>query len=76
MQGNLEGIDSVGEVIMIAREYGAVRIALPSVCELDVSTNVPGELTRNIEIVYYDLPSDLVDSVLAARQTSSAAGPQ
>lgn len=25
VQSNLEGIDSVGEVIMIAREYGAVR---------------------------------------------------
>ena len=37
VQGNLEGIDLVGEVIMIAREYGAVRIALPSLCELDVS---------------------------------------
>ena len=58
VQGNLEGIDSVGEVIMIAREYGAVRIALPSLCELDVS-NVPGELTKNIEIVYYDQPSVL-----------------
>src|SRR5208337_733064 len=63
VQGNLEGIDSVGEVIMIAREYGAVRIALPSLCELDVS-NVPGELTKNIEIVYYDQPSVLVDRVL------------
>ncbi len=69
VQGNLEGIDSVGEVIMIAREYGAVQIALPAVCELDVSTNVPGELTKNIEILYYDRPSDLVDRVLTKRAT-------
>ncbi len=68
VQGNLEGIDSVGEVIMIAREYGAVRIALPSLCELDVS-NVPGELTKNIEIVYYDQPSVLVDRVLTKLAT-------
>jgi len=74
VQGNLEGIDSVGEVIMIAREYGAVRIALPSLCELDVS-NVPGELTKNIEIVYYDQPSVLVDRVLSKRATESVASP-
>ncbi len=75
VQGNLEGIDSVGEVIMIAREYGAVRIALPSLCELEVS-NVPGELTKNIEIVYYDQPSDLVDRVLTKLATSLGDGPR
>ena len=53
VQGNLEGIDSVGEVIMIAREYGALRIALPSPCELDVS-NVPRQLVDNISIIYYE----------------------
>jgi ATP-dependent Lon protease len=63
VQGNLEGIDAVGEIIMIAREYGAVQIALPSLSELDVS-NVPVDLTKNIGIMYYQQPRDLVDLVL------------
>jgi ATP-dependent Lon protease len=64
VQGNLEGIDSVGEVIMIALEYGALQIALPAMCQLDVS-NVPAQLTKGIGIVYYDRPRDLVDRVLS-----------
>jgi ATP-dependent Lon protease len=63
VQGNLEGIDSVGEVILIAREYGALQVALPSPCQTDVST-VPGELVRNIGIFFYDQPIVLVDRVL------------
>jgi hypothetical protein len=68
VQGNLEGIDAVGEVIMIAREYGAVRIALPSLSELEVS-NVPGDLTNEIAIVYYHQPRELIDLVLAKPDT-------
>ena len=60
---------------MIAREYGAVQIALPSICELEVSTNVPSELTKNIEILYYNRPSELVDRVLTKRTTDSVASP-
>jgi len=74
VQGNLEGIDSVGEVIMIAREYGALQIALPSLCELEVS-NVPGDLTKNIGIVYYDQPGDLVDKVLMQHETGPVFSP-
>jgi ATP-dependent Lon protease len=75
VQGNLEGIDSVGEVIMIAREYGAVQIALPSLCEVDMAS-VPRELTHNIEIVYYDQPRSLVDKVLSRRDRQSPGNPQ
>jgi ATP-dependent Lon protease len=71
VQGNLEGIDSVGEVIMIAREYGAVQIALPSQCERDVAS-VPRELTHHIEILFYDQPRDLVDRVLSNRANETA----
>jgi ATP-dependent Lon protease len=70
VQGNLEGIDSVGEVIMIAREYGAVQIALPSLCELDVAS-IPGELTKDIGIMYYHQPRGLVDRVLSKRESES-----
>lgn len=42
---------------------GPFEIALPSLCKLDIS-NVLGELTNNIEIVYYDQPRDLVDRIL------------
>jgi ATP-dependent Lon protease len=62
VQGNLEGIDSVGELVMIAREYGARRIGLPSLCEPDV-LNVPDALVQNIVVIFYETPSDLVDKV-------------
>jgi hypothetical protein len=70
VQGNLEGIDAVGEVIMIAREYGAIRIALPALCELDVA-GVPAELTKNIGLVYDDRPGDLVHRVLSQGESES-----
>jgi hypothetical protein len=59
-------VNGYGEIIPIAHEYGALRVALPAPCELEVST-VPGEPVRNIGILSYDQPIVPADKVLGKR---------
>jgi ATP-dependent Lon protease len=63
VQGNAEGIDAVGEILLIARENGALAVALPSLCEGEVSA-CPPELIEGMKITYYGRPSELIDQVL------------
>jgi ATP-dependent Lon protease len=63
VQGNAEGIDAVGEILLIARENGAVAVALPSLCRGDVAA-CPRELLEGLTITYYDRPNELIDRVL------------
>ena len=63
VQGNIEGIDAIGEIILIAHENGARKIALPLVCEGDVA-GVPRELLEGLVICYYSKPSELAALVL------------
>jgi ATP-dependent Lon protease len=71
VQGNVEGIDAVGEVLLIAHENGALRVALPSLCEEGV-TGVPKELVEGLSVDYYARPGDLVPHVLDRRTAERA----
>lgn len=66
VQGNVEGIDAVGEVLLIALENGAIRVALPARCEADVG-DIPKELVEGLSIGYYSDPSDAIVQVLGRR---------
>jgi len=68
VQGNLEGIDAVGEVLLIARENGALKLVLPAGCEHDVAGS-PKELVEGMTVLYYAKPSDLIRLVLASLDT-------
>jgi ATP-dependent Lon protease len=63
VQGNVEGIDSVGELLLIASENGALKIALPRLCEGDVA-NSPRELVDALNICYYTKPGELIPLLL------------
>ena len=63
VQGNLEGIDAVGELLLIANENGALKLALPSICETDVDS-CPRELREGLSIAFYTRPSELVTLLL------------
>jgi predicted ATP-dependent Lon-type protease len=63
VQGNVEGIDAAGEVLLIARENGALKIALPALCEADVSS-CPRELLEDLSLCYYTRPSELITRIL------------
>ena len=67
VQGNLEGIDSVGRGHHDRPRVRGHSHRLTVNMRARRVANVPGELTKNIEIVYYDQPSDLVDRVLTRR---------
>jgi predicted ATP-dependent Lon-type protease len=64
VQGNVEGIDAVGEILLIARENGARTVSLPCLCEGDVA-GVPKELVEDLSIEYYTKPGDLIQYLLA-----------
>jgi ATP-dependent Lon protease len=64
VQGNLEGIDTVGEFLLIAHENGALKIALPLLCETDVIAS-PRELQEGMHVAYYSTPGELIEHVLA-----------
>jgi ATP-dependent Lon protease len=59
VQGNSEGIDAVGEVLLIARENGALTVTLPSPCEGDVAA-CPQELLQGLSVIYYRQAADLI----------------
>jgi len=64
VQGNLEAIDTVGEFLLITHENGALKIALPLLCETEVAAS-PRELQEGMHISYYSTPGELIDHVLA-----------
>jgi ATP-dependent Lon protease len=63
VQGNVEGIDAVGEILLIAHENGALRVAIPSRCEVDIA-NIPKELAEGLAIDYYANLGELIAHVL------------
>ncbi|MBI1916471.1 MAG: hypothetical protein HYS12_17315 [Planctomycetes bacterium] len=71
VQGNVEGIDAVGEVLLIARENGALRVTLPALCEAEMA-GIPRELIEGLSIFYYAKPSELITHVLGSRTDASS----
>jgi ATP-dependent Lon protease len=66
VQGDAEGIDAIGEILLIARENGALTVALPARCEADVAA-CPPELLQGLTVTYYHQPGELIDRVLGPR---------
>jgi ATP-dependent Lon protease len=63
VQGHVEGMDMVGEVLLLAQENGALRLALPRLCEGEVD-NSPRELREGLALLYYSFAGELVDHLL------------
>jgi ATP-dependent Lon protease len=63
VQGHIEGLDAVGEVLLLAQENGALKLALPAACRDDVSAS-PAELREGMTLVYYATIAELIDNLL------------
>jgi ATP-dependent Lon protease len=65
VQGAILPPDSIGEMVLLARESGAAILALPTVNRDDVEA-LPAGLREDLEFRYFDSPVALVATVLGA----------
>jgi ATP-dependent Lon protease len=66
VQGHVEGMDAVGEVLLLAHENGARKLALPKPCEAEVN-NSPPELREGLALSYYSTVAEVIDDLLPPR---------